>query len=156
MALSVIMFFSSIFLSQPVSDFMFWTIFLISLGVGLFHFILKNSRKNRLRCPKCKHINYVWKRRPLSKDEINRSEVYLKKVTEEVGFSETETDGYIWSPRENEKSGTSYYSGSSTSRHYEYKNRPHQTIEYREVFSCRGCQSKISRRRMKEYRVDES
>ncbi len=130
-------------------------VFATSVLMGVFYFVLKRILSNRLRCPKCKSINYVWKRKPLKVEETNRGKIYLKKIKEEVGFTETETDGTVWHPDNSGRSSNSYYSGTSTSRHYEYKMRPHQIIEVREIFSCKGCQSKIARRRREEFQIEE-
>jgi phage FluMu protein Com len=130
-------------------------VFATSVLIGVFYFLLKRILSNRLRCPKCKSINFVWTRKPLKVEETNRGEIYHKKIKEEVGFTETETDGTIWHPGHNGDSSNSYYSGSSISRHFEYKMRPHQIIELREIFSCKACQSKIARRRRREFQIEE-
>ncbi len=138
--------------TQESNKYTFW----LSISMGILHYIAKKSRKNRLRCTKCHHINYVWLRRPISKDETNRSDVYFKKVTEEVGFSTTESSGDIWTPTDDGKHVTSTYSGSSTSTHYAYVDRPHQIIEFREIYKCKGCKTTIGRRRSKEFQITEN
>ena len=140
-------------LSNPV--FMLIPI-LLGVVTGRIHYVLKNKNENRLRCPKCKTINFTWRVKPERVEVIQKSEVYLKEISEEVGFTETDTYGEIIHPRRGGPSDSSYYSGTSTSSHYEYRKRPHQTITYREIFSCTHCQTKIGRRRQVEKQINEN
>ena len=130
----------------------------IVLGVviGRIHYVFKNKNESGLRCPKCRTINFTWKVQPERVEVIEKSDVYMKQVAEEVGFTETDTYGEISHPRAGGPSESSYYSGTSSSSHYEYRKKPHQKIVYREVFSCTHCQSKIGRRRQVEKQVNEN
>ena len=129
---------------------------LLGIIVGRIHYDFKKKNENRLRCPKCKNVNYTWKVKPERVEVVERSEIFMKEVSEEVGFTETDTYGEITHPRRDGHSESSYYSGSSTSSHYEYRMRPHQLITYREVFYCVHCQTKIGRRRKVEKQLDQN
>jgi len=130
-------------------------IFLATLAGGA-HYVAKNKNASRLRCPKCKYINITWRVKPLRVEVVNESSTYLKQVSEEVGYTETDTFGEIMHPRRDGQNESSYYSGSSTSSHYEYRMRPHKIITYREVFTCTKCQASIGRRRQTERQVEEN
>jgi len=145
--------FISLCLLKQTREFGFFKLLILSASVGITHSITKKSLSNRLRCPKCKHINYVWKRKPIRVEELGRSETYLKQVTEQVGYTETESDGDIWGYDQDGHQSNSTYTGSSVSRHYAFRNRPHQVIELRQVFICKGCSIKIGRRYRQEFQI---
>ena len=98
----------------------------------------------------------MWRVKPERVEVVEKSEVYLKEISEEVGFTETDTYGEIIHPRTGGPSDSSYYSVTSTSSHYEYRKKPHQRITYREIFSCTHCQTKIGRRFQVEKQINEN
>jgi len=70
----------------------------ILLGVvtGRIHCVLKNKKESGLCCPKCRTVNFTWKVKPERVEVVEKSEVYLKEISEEVGFTETDTYGEIF------------------------------------------------------------